>query len=81
MTKIYACLLGEWVCLSDDPECKISEWHKSPNDWWKEGAPVWSPKSKDEDEEHTYYTMDYTHIFYKGVDYRINPIFIQVITE
>ena len=23
MKKIYACLVGEWVCLNDDPECKM----------------------------------------------------------
>lgn len=81
MIKIYACLLGEWVCLNDDPECTISEWRKSPYEWWKEGAPVWSPVSKDEDQADTYYALDYVHIYYKGVDYRINPMFIQVVTE
>lgn len=23
MTKIYACLIGNWVCLNDDPKCKM----------------------------------------------------------
>ncbi len=23
MKKVYACLLGEWVCLNDDPDCTI----------------------------------------------------------
>ena len=27
MDKIYACLLGEWVCLNDDPDCKIGGEH------------------------------------------------------
>lgn len=25
MKKIYACLVGEWVCLNDDPECKMGK--------------------------------------------------------
>ena len=23
MKKIYACLIGNWVCLNDDPTCKM----------------------------------------------------------
>ena len=26
MNKVYACLAGEWVCLNDDPDSKISEY-------------------------------------------------------
>lgn len=26
MTKVYACLLGDWVCLNDDPDCKIGNY-------------------------------------------------------
>lgn len=39
MKKIYACLAGNWVCLNDDPDSKISEYSKSPYCWWEEGAP------------------------------------------
>lgn len=39
MNKVYACLAGEWVCLNDDPDSKISEYGKSPYLWWEEGLP------------------------------------------
>ena len=47
MKKVYACLAGEWVCLNDDPDSKISEYGKSPYLWWEEGAPIYSPCNKD----------------------------------
>ena len=80
MKKIYACLVGEWVCLSDDPECKMGGNLKSPSIWWEENAEVWSPINRDKDLEHSVDGLDYVHIYYKGKDYRINPIFIQVVT-
>lgn len=49
-----------------------------PTIWYEENAPVWSSNKK---EEHTYYQLDYIFIHYKGKDYRINPIFIQVVFE
>lgn len=36
MTKIYACLIGNWVCLNDDPECKMGPNQVSPLVWWEE---------------------------------------------
>lgn len=77
MTKIYACLIGNWVCLNDDSECKIGVHRKSPYLWWEENADIWSPFKKDE--EHTMYQIDYVDIIYKNAKYRINPIFIQVV--
>lgn len=77
MTKIYANLIGNWVCLNDDPDCKIGKNFSSPEMWYEENAPIWSPNQK---EEHTYYQSDYVYINYKGKDYRINPIFIQIVT-
>lgn len=79
MTKIYACLTGNWVCLNDDPDCVIGENRQSPTMWWKEGAEVWAPASRTEEDEHTYVNLDYVHVHYLGTDYRINPIFIQVV--
>lgn len=49
MKKVYACLAGEWVCLNDDPDSKISEYGKSPYLWWEEGAPIYSPCNKDKE--------------------------------
>ena len=79
MNKVYACLAGEWVCLNDDPDSKISEYGKSPYLWWKEGAPIYSPCNKDKELEHSFYDLDYVHVYYKGNDWRINPMFIQIV--
>ena len=79
MVKIYACLAGEWVCLNDDPDCKISESYKSPYLWWKEGAPLYAPQNRNPEVENSFYWLDYVHIFYKGNDWRINPMFLQIV--
>lgn len=78
MTEVYACLAGEWVCLNSDDNCGIGPNHLSPNTWYEENAEIFSSNSK---QEHTYYQLDYVHIYFKGVDYRINPIFIQIVTK
>lgn len=81
MKKIYACLLGEWVCLNDDPDCKIGRNFKSPSIWWEENAEIYSPIKKEISLENSAYGLDYINIYYKGKEYRINPIFIQIVTE
>lgn len=73
--KIHACLLGEWVCLNEDPDCKIGSNLQSPDMWYEENARIWSSNHK---EEHTYYQLDYVELIYKGRSHRINPAFIQV---
>lgn len=77
MTKVYACLIGNWVCLNDDPNCLIGGIH-SPEHWWKNSDEVYAPIKREEKNRFT--ELDYVHIEYQGVDYRINPIFIQIIT-
>lgn len=79
MTKIYACLLGEWVCLNDDPHCVIGESGQSPYLWWEENADIWSPFKREA--ENTYYQLDYVKIYFNGKRYRINPIFLQIVSE
>ncbi len=79
MQKIYACLAGNWVCLNDDPLCSIGNPNTSPYQWYEEGAEIYSPSKRQE--ENTYYQLDYVHIHYLGKDYRINPIFIQIVSE
>ncbi len=79
MKKIYACLIGNWVCLNDDPDCKIGSRRTDPYIWWEENAEIWSPLEKKE--EHTMYQLDYVDIFYQNKRYRINPIFIQIVDE
>lgn len=77
MTSIYACLIGDWVNLGDDPNCKVGDNHQSPIIWWEENAEIWSPINKEQ--EHTMYQQDYVYIHYFGKDYRIHPMFIQVV--
>lgn len=79
MEKIYACLTGNWVCLNDDPECVMGENHVNPHQWYKENAVIWAPIHREEKD--AYYQLDYIKIFYHGKDYRINPIFIQIVSE
>lgn len=81
MTKVYACLTGKWVCLNDDPNSTIGDDHKTPQYWWEEKAPIYSPIHKSEEYINTFYGLDYVHIYYEGKDYRINPIFIQIVTD
>lgn len=81
MTKIYACLLGEWVCLNDDPDCVIGNQFSSPTEWWKEGAEAYVPTQRDSKYKDSCCGLDYLKLNYKGKDYRINPIFIQIVNE
>ena len=79
MEKVYACLVGDWVCLNDDPHCKIGENLLTPAAWWKENAAIWNPKEVQK--EYTMYQMPYVKIFYQGKEYRIHPQFIQIVEE
>lgn len=78
MKNVYACLLGNWVNLSADKSVKMGEKQVSAYQWFEENAEIWSPSVKKPD---TYYELDYVHVQYKGKDYRINPIFIQIVEE
>lgn len=77
MKTIHACLIGNWVNLCDDPDCKMGPNRSHPEIWWEENAVIWSPFSKED--EHTMYQQDYVHICYLGKDYRIHPMFIQIV--
>lgn len=81
MTKVYACLLGNWVCLNDDPDCVFCDYGKSPYLWWEEGASVYAPTMRDPELVDKMYSLDYVNIYYKGKTYRINPMFIQIVHE
>lgn len=81
LKKIYACLIGNWVCLNDDPDCVIGTNHQNPFTWFEEGADVYAPTSRDPEYVDKYTGLDYVYIHYLGKDYRINPIFIQIVTE
>lgn len=79
MKHIYANLLGEWVNLSDDENCVMGSNRARPFVWWEENAEIWSPHKRDE--EHTMYQLDYVWIHYRGRDYRINPIYLQIVED
>lgn len=79
MIKVYACLLGNWVDLEEDPKCVMGDNMSRPSIWYKEGAELWAPNKRET--QNTYYQLDYIYIHYKGKDYRINPIFIQIVDE
>ena len=78
MKYVYACLIGKWENLSEDPDCVIGKDFQKPNDWLKEGSPIQSLINKTGE---SYDQLDYVMIHFKGVDYRINPIFIQIVTK
>lgn len=79
MTKVYACLTGNWVCLNDDPNCTIDNRGQSPITWWKENSGIYAPLERENPD--TFANLNYVHIYYNSKDYRINPIFIQVVTD
>jgi hypothetical protein len=79
LTKIYACLIGNWVCLNDDPDCVMGEHMQSPCNWFEEGGDIYAPIKRDTAD--SYYELDYIKIHYKGKDYRINPVHIQIVVE
>ena len=81
MTKVYACLTGKWVCLNDDPDCVFCENGQPPSVWWEESAPIYAPAKLTEEMEHSMYYQNYVNIVYKGVKYRIHPMFIQTVHE
>lgn len=79
MLYVYANLLGNWVNLSDDENCVMGPRMTRPNIWWEENAELWSPIQKAKAD--TMYQLDYVMIHYKGKDYRINPIHIQIVED
>lgn len=79
MTKVYACLIGNWVCLNDDPECRIGSKRSTPAVWLKDGGEVYSPANKEL--QNSLNGLDYVEVFYGKKDYKINPIYIQIVKE
>ncbi|WP_413485573.1 hypothetical protein [Brochothrix thermosphacta] len=64
--KVYACLLGDWKCLEDDPNSKVFD--NSPDVWWREQG-------------QDLFKYDYVNVFYNGKGYRIHPSLLQIVTE
>ncbi len=81
MTKVYACLAGDWVCLNDDPDCVFTHHSQAPSVWWEEKAPIYAPAKLTKDMEDSMYYQNYVNIYFKGKTYRIHPMFIQIVHE
>ena len=81
MQKVYACLAGNWVCLHDDPDCTVGSNGQSPSLWWEENAPIYAPIKLRSKFKNSHYHEKYVHIQFRGKDYRISPVFVQIVTE
>lgn len=68
MQNIYACLLGEWVNLSDSDNVVIDNAYTDANLWYKEQI-------------NDLFNFNYINIQIDNVNYRIHPSFIQVLTK
>jgi len=68
MKNVYACLLGEWVNLSNTENVIIDNSDNDVNHWYKEKID-------------TLFDYDYINIEIDNVHYRIHPSFIQVLTK
>lgn len=42
---------------------------------------IYAPITREKSVASSYYGIDYLHIFYKGKDWRINPLFVQIMDE
>ncbi|HHW6910646.1 TPA: hypothetical protein ACU2WU_000097 [Staphylococcus aureus] len=68
MKNVYACLLGEWVNLSNTENVITDNSYNDVNHWYKEKID-------------TLFDYDYINIEIDNVHYRIHPSFIQVLTK
>lgn len=72
MKKYYACLLGEWVDITN---CTVEDYQPAAQ-YFKENLEYEGNSKKAKCFEY-----DYINVQYNNKNYRINPIFIQVVTE
>ncbi len=71
--RVYACLLGEWIDITDTGTVADNQ---EPVKYFQEHL-NYSNNSRYAD----CFAYDYIHIQYQGKDYRINPVFIQIVSE
>lgn len=71
--RIYACLLGNWVDITDTGT--VAD-YQNPVTYFKENL-----RYNEGSRYAECFRYDYIHIQYQGKDYRINPAFIQIVTE
>ena len=66
--NVYACLLGEWVNLSESNDVVIDNAYTDVNLWYKEQID-------------NLFNFNYINIKIDNVNYRIHPSFVQVLTK
>lgn len=71
--RIYACLLGKWIDITETGTVADNQ---DPVTYFEEHL-KYGKNSRSAD----CFQYDYIHIQYQGKDYRINPAFIQIVTE
>ncbi len=71
--RIYACLLGEWIDITET--ATVAD-HQNPVAYFTDNLKYASGSRYAKCFEY-----DYIHIQYHGKDYRINPVFIQIVNE
>lgn len=69
--RIFACLLGEWVDITDTGT--VADGQK-PVAYFEEHL-----KYQENSRYAECFQYDYIHVQYQGKDYRINPAFIQIV--
>ncbi len=73
MKRIYACLTGNWIDITDTGTV---EDHQNPSTYFDENL-----KYSDGSTAADCFKYDYINVQYGGKNYRINPMFIQIVTE
>ncbi len=76
MFKVYACLAGQWICTSGDPECRYGNDLKTLDEWWLSGCPLTSPGSMT---QKSLIDVPYVDIHFQGSRYRVHPSLIQFV--
>lgn len=76
-TKLYACLLGEWVELTNDSSIQIS----APEDKYMYTALEWleTPTIRPFVNDGNFWNLSQVEIIYKGLSYRIHPSMLQIV--
>lgn len=69
--RVYACLVGNWVDITDTGTV---EDNRDPVQFFNENLRYENGSLTAE-----CFKCDYIHVQYQGKDYRINPVFIQIV--
>lgn len=72
MKRIYANLLGEWVDITEEGTVQD---HQNPSVFFEENL-IYEPGSK----VAKCFEYDYINVQYKGLNYRIHPSIIQIVS-